>query len=205
MLFDYKIDLTKYDDLKKLGVDLKNAGSFAESKTYKENSIYSHIIIIGRTVSMESNGMEDINTLEIEYVLKGEEILINKFGRIPKTLEYPSQPNVVGETQPVIGIKAIYFLAYPHPQSKMGKKYWIMRRPASTILSIENGRVAIKESLFNADTEFLEQYKEMAEEGKASSYILESFDEVIEKIVKIVEVNNPKAFYQIKFMDEEDK
>lgn len=199
--YRYKIDRSKFYELKKVGVNLSNAGTHAETKTYKENTVYSHIIIIGTTIDQKKNGHEFINTLEIDSVLKGKDILINKLGKIPKEIEYPSQPNVVGETQPVLGERAIYFLAYPQPKSRMGKKYWIIRRPESTLICLDND-VVISEVLYGADSNKLEKYKKLAEDKKTNKYILEPYDEVISNIVEILKIHDQENFYKMKFNDE---
>ena len=198
----YKVDLNKYDELKKVGIDLKKAGSFAESKTYKENTIYSHIIIIGKTISQRKNDYEMINKLEIDSIIKGKNILFNKFGEIPKSLDYPSQPNVVGETQPVIGIKAVYFLAFPHPESRIGKKYWIMRRPESTILCLNDINVLIKESIYNPDSNDYSKYKSLAEEGVSNKYILDNFNTLISIMKQIIDINDAENFYKKNWLKE---
>ena len=201
-LFDYNLDLSKYEELKKVGIDLKKTiGSLAEARSYKQNTIYSHIVVVGKTVNKINDGRLDYNTLEIETVLKGSEVFSNRFGNTPDSFEYVSLAWSVSETHPVIGVRAIYFLVIPLTDSYRMDKEWIMRIPESTILCLDDGKFLIKEKHYEAytrDKQYLvSMFKQLEETGKPyNGFISEPCNVVINSINEIVKVLNISEFYK---------
>ncbi|MBN2826936.1 MAG: hypothetical protein JXQ26_03045, partial [Tissierellales bacterium] len=219
MLYDFKVDLNKYDELKKLGVDLKESGSPVESKSYKENAIYSDIILIGTSIEEDQSFGYDMYKIEIQEILKGADIFIEKLGKIPKQIHYIGEKDVAGQTDPVIGVKGMYF--FSNTNKLMKDKPYLHKRPESTVLFFD-GNNAIYEKGYQKHLDAIwyrnaaEQDKEMSDSKKKAyerwakasdsiGKIDESFEDVIVNVRKLLEVNDSKNFYKKTFKAEVQK
>lgn len=219
MLFDYRIDLNKYDEFKKLGVDLKNSGAPNEATIYKENALYSDIILVGKTLEEDTIFGYDMFKIEIYEVIKGADIFKEKLNEIPETFHYIGEKDVVGQTDPVIGIKGIYFFSFAKRINK--DRTWVQKRPESTILLLDDNK-AIYEKGYQAHLDAIwyrnaiEQNKDLSESKKKAferwakandnkGKIKESFEDVINNIKKIIEVNDSQNFYKKNFKSEVQK
>lgn len=75
---------------------------------YIGDAIRSKVIIIGKTIE-KVDSINPLYSLQIEEVLKGEEILINKFGKIPKQIIYSDGGIFFGCPSPKPNIEGIHF------------------------------------------------------------------------------------------------
>ena len=97
------------------GISQENLNKFkeykeAENEYYIGNAIESKIIIIGQTISKEKSVNQEDFKLEIIEVIKGKEILTEKYGGIPKYIIYSDYGFFWSEPEPVLNIMGIYYL-----------------------------------------------------------------------------------------------
>lgn len=192
-LFNSKIDCDKYIELKQLGVDFSKFGVITNT-LYQNNTLFSDIIIIGKTVKRDKG----LGLLEIEEILKGDDIMMNKLGEIPTSIYYGYGDGGVGFTDPVVGERGLYFFAAAYALSK--ERPYLQRKAESTTILNVYDTMALHEDLYGTSKDRLESLKKQAEAGnKNNSYIFKTFDEVVENVKKIIEVNDHKNFYKKSF------
>ena len=192
-LYNAKIDPAKFIELRNLGVEVSKFG-VVTNYIYQNNTLFSDIIIIGKTVKTERG----LGLLVIEEILKGSDILMNKLGAIPMSIFYGYGAGGRGFTDPVIGERGLYFFAASYALSH--ERPYLQRKAESTTILNISGNIALHEDLYNIEKNRLEALKKQAEEGnKRSTYILKTFDEVVENVKKIIEVNDHKNFYKKTF------
>ena len=74
--FDSKIDINKSNEFKKYGLGIGDI-PIADGASYKENTLYSDIILIGKVVELITKGNDFTHSykFEIERVIKGLEVI----------------------------------------------------------------------------------------------------------------------------------
>ncbi|OGE84962.1 MAG: hypothetical protein A2Y39_05690 [Candidatus Delongbacteria bacterium GWF2_40_14] len=224
--YNLKIDLNKRDELKKVGVDLNRSGVPAEAKTYKENTLLSDVIVIGSIVGQEQPvGTDRIAyAVKIDEVLKGEDILINKLGKVPEKLHF-FHSGVISDLDNEIIIqnqKGIYFMDRADGMNK--DRQWLSKRPYSTLLYMDGVQmiyekhiemyhraIRMERSLMEKpktknlkDDPMGEKYeREVKIIRNTLKHSLPSWEETIENIKKILEINDDKNFYKKTYKVEE--
>ena len=214
MLYNFKIDLNKYDDFLKIGIDLKKSGNPVESATYKDNTLYSDIIIIGKTLTREKINGADTFKLEIIEVLKGSDILSLKLGNVPKYFNYFDPLN----QEPVLDRKGLYFFDFAEDINK-NTRCWVQQIPASTLLCLDDNSVVYEKNfktlnytLFYKNNEKTndkmlksEEWRKKIDDLYKSVKMYESWDIAVENVKKILELNDAKNFYNKTFKAEATK
>ncbi|MDA3887148.1 MAG: hypothetical protein PF638_16295 [Candidatus Delongbacteria bacterium] len=211
MLYDAKIDLNKYDEFKKHGVDLKRSGAFVDAKTYMDNALYSEIIVTGITIKPER--LDNANTfkLEIDEVIKGKEILINKFGDVPKFINYYDDTDVVGTTKPIMNLKGIYYFNFS--QNITPSRRWIQKRPESTLLLLPDSTILYEKYYDDFKSlKWLRSKKNKSEQNKIwqkgfekTIIMNETWNEAVNNVKTILKINDANNFYNKKFKAEVEK
>jgi len=214
MLYNFKIDLNRYDDFLKIGIDLKNSGNPVESASYKDNTLYSDIIVIGRTLAREKiNGAETFK-IEILEVLKGHDILSLKLGSVPKFFNYFDPLN----QEPVLEKKGLYFFDFAENINK-DTHCWVQQIPGSTLLCIDDNSVVYEKNFKTLNYALYYKNNEKSNEKMLKSekwrkkiddlYISvkmnESWDVAVANVKKIIEINDDKNFYKKTFKAEATK
>jgi len=192
MLYDAKVDLNRYEELKKLGVDLKRSGAPTEAKFYKENAIYRDIVVIGKTIGPEKVTGANTFKIEIIEVLKGAEILKYKLGEVPKYFNYfdPFTP------EPIIGKIGMYFWGFAE-DIDINNRRFIQQVTGSTLIML-NDTTVIYERL----SEYVHR-KPFSPGGKSPAFVYSddfkkrlSWDEVVQNVRDILKVNDTENFYK---------
>ncbi|MBN2747381.1 MAG: hypothetical protein JXR34_11705 [Bacteroidales bacterium] len=205
MLYDAKIDLNKYEELKILGVDLTNSGGFTESKDYLENSLYGEIVVVGKTIEKEKVNGADTFRIEIFEVLKGAEILKFKLGKVPKFFNYFDPFN----QEPVMDMKGLYFFGFAQDINK-DTRCWVQQIPASTLLCLEDNSIVYEKNfkslnyalyfINNATTNEKmiksEKWRKKIHDLYESVKMNESWDVAISSVRQILEINDAENFYK---------
>jgi len=195
MLYDAKIDLNKYEELKNLGVDLKRSGAPIEAKSYKDNTLYREIVVIGKTIGKEKVTGADTFKIEIIEVLKGVDILKFKLGEVPKYFNYldPFTP------EPIIGKIGMYFWGFAE-DIDVNNRRWIQQVTGSTLIML-NDTTVIYERL----AEYVNR-KPFSPGGKNPAFVYSddfkrklSWDEVVQNVRDILKVNDAENFYKKTF------
>jgi hypothetical protein len=205
MLYDAKIDLKKYEELKKLGVDLKNSGNSSESKNYLENTLYGEIVVVGKTILKEKVNGADTFRIEIFEVLKGAEILKFKLGEVPKFFNYIDLMN----QEPVMDTKGLYFFDFAQDINK-DTRCWVQQITASTLLCLSDNSIVYEKNfkslnyalyfMNNAATNEKmiksEKWRNKIQDLYESVKMNESWDVAISSVRKILEINDAENFYK---------
>ena len=186
--------------------------AFNVAGNYIENANKSEIIVIATTIEEDTDFGYDKFKLEIHEVLKGVDILKNKFGEIPKTFHYIGEKDIAGQTDPVIGVKGIYF--FYHTQNINKDSLWLQKIPESTIYLIEETK-AIYEKGYkphldaiwyrneiknnkSLSKDKIKAFKRWADGFEKIGKMPETFDEVINNIKKAVKANGRVDFNEVK-------
>ncbi|MBN2827913.1 MAG: hypothetical protein JXQ26_07980 [Tissierellales bacterium] len=210
MLFNFKVDLNKYDEFLKLGLDLKKSGSFIDSKNYLENSLYSEIVVIGITIG-QTKEKSGIFILEVQEILKGSEILIAKFGEIPKLLYYYCDENAVGTTMPVLNHKGMFFLW--NSKRINTNRNWFQKRDESTLLLLPDSTVLYEKHYDDLKSlNWLRNKKNKSEENKKwqkgfedTIIMNETWEEAVNNVKAVLKTNDAVNFYRKTFKEEVEK
>ncbi|MDA3885217.1 MAG: hypothetical protein PF638_06445 [Candidatus Delongbacteria bacterium] len=202
--FDYKYDFTKFKEFKELGV-------FDSPVSYKEATLSCNIVVIGKTLKRDKN-IDNKHVLEIEEILKGEEIFLAKLGELPKHIFYPDLtggPEIVaGEIEPVAGVTGLYFLVFADELSNSHK--WLQTLRNRTILKTAEGGIVyskhwnrinnLKKLLDNPEKsqkmQKSEQYRKKIESTYRAIKLNETWDQAIDNVKEIIRINNHKNFYK---------
>lgn len=219
MLYDFKVNLNKYEELKDAGVDLRRSGVPVEGKSYKENALYSDLILIGTTIEEDKDFGYDMYKIEIHEILKGADIFEEKVGEIPKTFHYIGEKDIAGQADPVLNIKGIYFFSNTKHVSK--EKQYLHKRPESTVLLLDETKaiyekgyktyldaIWYRNEIKNNKSLFedkIKAYERWAKAGENKGGINESFEDVIKNIKRIIEINNSDNFYKETYKSEVQK
>ncbi len=207
-LFKFKIDPTKIKELDKFRVNIYNPVF-----TYREHTLFSDIIVIGSVIGKEKPVGRDLlaYTIEIDEILKGEDILISKLGKIPEKLYFFHKGEILDLDNPriVLNQKGIYFLDRSEGMNK--DKQWLDKVPYSTLLHIDDTQM-----LYERDIDMYEAYNSMnnnesrypedhwitikknnsLERMKKSLQSYDSWEKTISTIKKIIEINDSENFYK---------
>jgi len=213
--FNQKIDLNKRNELKKAGVDLNQAGSFAEAKTYKENALFCDVIITGYVEKIEELPGITGAKLIIDKVIKGENVLIDKYGKVPGDMYFRVyHQNVIDlDNQPLLNKKGLYFINIKH------KNAFPLKIGYSTLIEIEPGKIMYEKNydtyldakkmenslLRNSQKEkpaqnpMVDKYKRDMKEAYEYIRFDETWEEVMANIKKVMEINDADNFYKKQF------
>lgn len=207
-LFKFKIDPTKIKELDKFRVNI-----YKPVFTYREHTLFSDIIVIGSVIGKEKPVGRDLlaYTIEIDEILKGEDILISKLGKIPERLYFFHKGEILDLDNPriVLNQKGIYFLDRSEGMNK--DKQWLDKVPYSTLLHIDGTQM-----LYERDIDMYEAYNSMnnnessypedhwitikknnsLERMKKSLQSYDSWEKTISTIKKIIEINDSENFYK---------
>ena len=214
MLYNFKIDLNKYDEFLEMGIDLNKSGVQVESKTYKENALYSDIVIIGKTIEKEEITGSDTFKIEILEILKGADILKQKLGEIPKYFNYFDPLN----QEPVMDKKGLYFLGFAQDINK-DTRCWAQQRTGSTLICLDDNSIVYEKNfktlnyaLYYKNNEKTndkmlksEKWKKKIDDLYKSVKMNESWDVAVANVKKIIEINDDKNFYKKTFTNEVEK
>jgi hypothetical protein len=223
MLYNFKVDLNKIKELKEVGVDLFKSGVPVDAATYKDNTLYSEIIVIG-TIDTDKKISDRIRPslyeITIEKVLKGEDILIEKLGKVPDIISISYAEGCIdcdNETI-VLNQKSIYFLERSDLMTKEAP--WLYKVPYSTILYLDNAQVIYEKHIemyhraLRMERSLMEKPKSknpkddpMGEKYEREVKIIKntlkhsftSWEDTIGNIKKILEINDEKNFYKKSF------
>ena len=150
--YRWKCNFNKYEELKKLGVDFKEAGKMEGAYNYIENSIYSDFIILGKIVKETVFTSYSKYEIKIEIIIKGKKLLEQKLKKTPKRIDflYDSgyEEMVSYGTKPNVNKRALFFLQLPFSIKNIKKDAQIKRVTYSTII-IEDGNSLYKERNYN--------------------------------------------------------
>jgi len=208
MLYDFKIDLNKYNEFKIYGVDLKKSGNPIESKTYKENALYSDIVIIGETIKKEKINGADTFKLKIYEIIKGSEVLKLKLGEIPNYFNYFDPMN----QEPVIGKKGLYFFGFAQDINKETRR-WAQQRTASTLLCLDDNSVVYERNFKTLDYALYyknnastnekmlksEKWRKKIDDLYNSVKMNDTWNDAVANVKKIIEINDDLHFYKKTF------
>jgi len=216
MLYDSKIDLNKADEFKKIGVDLWRSGVPAADKTYKENTLYSDIIVIGKTIGTEKIDGVYTYKIEIEEIIKGKEILNHKLGEIPQYIYYPGSnaggnEEIVGETKPILNVTALYFFGFAEDLQK--NRRWIQKRPESTLICNEDSSIVYEKyyeqlkslAWLQNKKDKSENFKNLQKDIEENIVMKEKWNEAISIVKQIITINKDENFYNKSFKVENKK
>jgi len=205
MFYDAKIDLNKYDELKKLGAVLINSESSIESKVYLENSLYADIVVVGKTIKKEKVNGADTFRIEIFEVLKGTEIFKFRLGEVP---EFFNAIDLMNQ-EPVMDMKGLYFFCFAQDINK-DTRCWVQQIPASTLLCLEDNSIVYEDNfkslnyahyfINNATTNEKmiksEKWRKKIHDLYESVKMNESWDDAISNVRQILEINDAENFYK---------
>jgi len=208
MLYNFKVDLNKYDEFKTLGVDLKRSGVSNEATTYLENTLYSDIVVLGMIVGTEIVAGSDTPKykIKIDEILKGKEILQAKLGYIPEYIHFisgfASGYWVSDDNQPVLNHKGIYFLWNARKFNK--NKMFFQRNGFSTILYSEKYGIIYEKNYEDVNTlDWLQNKKDKSDNFIKTQEELENaiesntkWENVVSKIKEIIRLNDSINFYK---------
>lgn len=210
MLYNAKINLNKYDELRRNGVDLNRAGSFIDSKSYLENALYSEIVVIGITTE-QTKEKSSVYKIEVEEVLKGSDILIAKFGKVPEFIYYYTDINEGGISKPILNHKGIYYLWNSKRINK--NRRWFQKRDESTLLLLPDSTVLYEKYYDKLKSlKWLRNKKNKSEQNKIwqkgfekTIIMSETWKEAVENVKTILKINNADNFYKKTFKVEVEK
>ena len=190
--FNSKIDPKKIPKLVEFGLDSPRF-HFPLNKLHIKNTLFSNIIIVGRTLKRNKD-YKGLDSLEIEEILKGEEIIFNKLGEIPKFIQYTYGVDSGSDIDPVTDVRCIYFFGGANILSKEKPRFYSLIE--STLINIKDD-LAYPEYIYFMNESRISMEKRKAETGDSKSwYILETFDQVICNIKQVIEVIDHKNFYK---------
>lgn len=212
--YNYKINLNKIDEFEKSGLDLRET-SIAAGASYKRNTLYSDIIVIGKVVELITKG-EDFTPrykLKIEEIIVGTEVIENFFGEIPEYLYYIAFLGVSMDKESILNKKGLYFLGVD-PYTKVDS---LFRKGSYSTVSLYNDSIVCYERDYH---KFDRAFKYMngeyklspAQEKKYKDMYLKRYkecnlgsrDDVIVGIKKILTINDSKNFYKREYKLEEE-
>lgn len=188
--FNLKIDLNKYEKLKKIGC--------YKSRTYQYNALHSDIIVIGKSkidnlelIRKDSLVFVPFSCIEIQEILKGSDILIAKYDKIPKKLYYPSY-NIMEERYPIYNQKGLYFLWTANMLSE--SRPYLQQKTNSPILFSRKYGHTIERFIKKPEEWAVNMKSVVSEDTLARSE--EKWNDLIRKIKMIIEFNDAKNFYK---------
>lgn len=203
--YKFKIDYSKKKELKELGVEV-----FNRARMYKDNALFCDVVVIGKVTDFDKRS---IYKIEIDEILKGEEVLKNKLGYFPDKLYFKSTHSMDNDNEPALNTKGIYFLWTADKLSE--KRNYLQKLPYSTVISLDDSTVfyeryyeeysRIKKAREIKSRESYKDYdphKEVEDYITKHAFIHESWDEIVNNIKKILEVNDAENFYKKSFRRE---
>lgn len=199
--FNNKVNLNKIDEFERYGLYLKNF-SVIEGSPYQKNAVLCDIIVTGKVVESIRDKIYDPKyKFEIDQIIKGTEVIKYQLGEIPKYLYFYDFYSVS-----VLNTKGVYFF-YSDPLKNDNLLF--LKRGYSTIIVYNDSLVCyerdrhkfdsafkykhgtLKLSKMQSDGNYGERYLRWYEECKIGSW-----NEVVENIKKIIEINDAKNFYK---------
>lgn len=179
--FKLKINLNAYEELKNNGVDVKLYG-FPTSKSHLEDAVFSDIVLIGeiynRSYVENKKFYKSFYSVKVIEIFKGEEFIKDEFRDNISVLSKNGKNFFSSdETEMQIGEKRLFFLNY-----KLGEEDRFATRGNAERLIIEN-------SLYSASGKIL----------------IGDLKSEIDKIKRIIEINDSKNFYNRSYRSEVEK
>lgn len=199
--FEKKINLNKIEIFEEYGLDLRKF-SVIEGSSYQKNTLHSDIVATGQVVEIfEANTNQPKYKFEINQILKGSEVIKYKLGDIPKFLNFTDFHNVS-----VLNVKGIYF--FDVDPIAIDNSLFV-KIGYSTVITYNESLVCYERDRNRFDSAFkykhgkLELSKMQKDNNYGERYLnwyeecyIGSWDEVIENIIKIIEVNDRMNFYK---------
>ncbi len=179
--FKLKINLNVYEELKNNGVDVKLYG-FPTSKSHLEDAVFSDIVLIGeiynRSYVENKTFFKSFYSVKVIEIFKGEEFIKDEFRNKISVLSKNGKNFFSSdETEMQIGEKRLFFLNY-----KLGEEDRFATRGNAERLIIDN-------SLYSASGKIL----------------IGNLKSEIDKIKRIIEINDSKNFYNRSYRSEVEK
>ena len=178
--FKLKLNLNSYEELKRNGVDIMLYG-FPTSKSHLENAIYSDVVLIGeiidRTYVDNEKFYKSFYKVKVIEVLKGKEFIESLNYEISVLSKNGKNFFSSDETEMNVGEKRLFFLNY-----KLGEE----DRFAT---------IAKSERLIKGDNLYSSSGKTLLGDLKSE----------IEKLKKIIQINDSNNFYKRKYIKEVEK
>lgn len=191
--FNFKIDLNKYEKLKSIGC--------LDGGTYQYNTLFCDIIVVGKTkidrlerLRNDSLVSTPLNCIEIQEILKGKDILLAKYGKIPQYLYYGTYHSDENH-KTIYNHKGIYFLWTANMLNET-RPYLQNKTNSPILFSEKNGHVI--ERYIKKPVKWSENMKNITSKDTLARSE-DKWNGLISKIKMIIEFNDAKNFYKRKY------